>query len=182
MDLEDRPGVMDAKVTLLGDDRPIILDHKTSAYPYNKEAVLYDTQLALYAASEGCTQAGFVVMVKQINKNRRKVCKKCQFNGSFTRHKTCPQVINGNRCHGRWNESINPEVIIQMIVDDIPKRNMELVTNSITLCEKAISDGIYPQNLGTCGKFYGKPCPYLNYCWHGECTGLEVKPETKEKK
>lgn len=180
-DLEDRPGVLDAKVTLLGDNRPIILDHKTSARPYSPHAIMYDTQLALYAASEACTQVGFVVLVKQINKNRIKKCKKCGFNGSFTRHKTCPQETDGVRCHGRWNETTRPEATIQLMVNDLPQRNMDLITNSILQTEKAINDGIYPKNLTACGKIYGKPCPYLEYCWKGNGEGLEIQPERKKK-
>lgn len=177
-ELEGRPGVLDAVVTLKGHGK-LILDHKTSARPYASDAVKHDTQLALYASAEGFTQAGFVVLVKQVNRNIVKICKKCTFNGSFTKHHTCPQMINGSRCHGKWDESSSPEILVQLLVDTVPEHNKKIVVDSIQDTEKLIDSGHFPRNLGACGKIYGKPCPYIDLCWKGDYTGLEKKKEDK---
>lgn len=180
-ELDDRPGVLDAIVTLEGIGK-VLIDHKTSARPYRHDAVANDTQLALYANSEGFKTAGFIVLVKQINKNRVKICKNCNFNGSFTRHKTCPQTVNGDRCRGAWSESIRPEANIQVIIDEVPDINKTLITESIQETEKLIKAGSYPRNLEACGKIYGKPCPYIDKCWKRSDNGLirkEIKKDAK---
>lgn len=178
-ELDGRPGVLDAIVTLKGIGK-VLIDHKTSARPYKSDAVLSDTQLALYAHSEGVTKAGFIVMVKQIQKNRVKICKKCGFNGSYIRHKTCPETVNGNRCHGAWDEKVSPEATIQVIIDDVPEMNKILITSSIHETEQLIKEGRFPHNLGACGKIYGKPCAYIKKCWTNDDEGLiVVKKEEK---
>lgn len=178
-DLTDRPGVLDAIVTLEGVGK-VLIDHKTSARPYRSDAVLSDTQLALYAHSEGLTKAGFIVLVKQIEKNRVKICQKCGFNGSFTRHKTCPQTTNGERCRGTWTETTDPEANIQVIIDDIPEINKTLITDSMEQTEELIKAGQFPRNLGACGKIYGKPCIYIDKCWKNKDNGLVYVPKEKK--
>lgn len=185
-ELDDRPGILDAIVTLEGMGK-VLIDHKTSARPYKPTAVVSDTQLALYAASEGLTKAGFIVLVKQIQKNRVKICSKCSFDGSFTRHRTCPKTVDGIRCKGAWNETLAPEAQIQVIIDDIPPLNKELITTSIKDTEALIEASTirdsygkivetrFPRNLDACGKIYGKPCPYINKCWKNEENGLQRK-------
>lgn len=180
-EIEGRPGQLDAMLNIEGFGK-VLVDHKTAARPYRSDAVVGDTQLALYAAHEGVTQAGFVVLLKEIQKNRVKICRKCGFNGSYTRHKTCPQVENGNRCHGTWDETIRPEASIQIIIDDIPDINKKLITESIDDTEKLIKAGHFPKNLSACGKIYGKPCPYINKCWKNDESMLEYKIEREVKK
>ena len=178
--LRDRPGVLDCVLKLRGNGT-VLIDHKTSARPYKDNAVTSDPQLALYAASEGYEKAGFIVMVKEIRKNTKKICKTCNFNGSFTRHATCPQTVNGKRCRGEWDKSFSPEGQIQLIIDDVPKVNKDLIQESLSQVEAGIKAGIFPRNLKACGKMYGKPCPYINKCWKNDEIGLECK-DKKEKK
>ena len=180
-DLHDRPGVLDAVVKLRGYGR-VLLDHKTSARPYQPEAIVSSTQLSLYARDQRIKKIGFAVLVKQIQKNTKRVCTVCSFDGSWVRHKTCPQVTNGTRCSGAWNESYSPKANVQLMVEDFNPDIGELVHASMSEVEKGIEAGIYPRNLGACGKMYGKPCPYIDYCWKNDKTGLEIAPERKEKK
>jgi len=183
--LHSRPGVLDAVVKLRGYGR-VLLDHKTSARPYDQDAVAHSTQLALYARDQKIEVAGFVVLVKQIRHNTKRLCVSCGFNGSHVRHKTCPEIINGTRCGCAWNESHNPEAQIQLIVNNVPAINGELVESSISEVEAAIDLKLFPRNLKACGKIYGAPCKYIDYCWKKSKTGLEykeeVKPQTKENK
>lgn len=172
--LEDRPGVLDAIVKLKGIGR-ILLDHKTSARPYRKNAVVVDSQLALYAASKGVSKAGFVVMVKDIQKNTEKICKSCGYDGSGRQFKTCNKTVNGLRCNGSWDVTVNPEANIQVLYDEIPQINKDLVEESISQVETAIKNKIFPRNLKACGQIYGKPCIYQKKCWTNNESGLYYK-------
>lgn len=180
MALPTRPGFLDAVVTLKGYGK-VLIDHKTAAMPYQDDAVTKDTQLALYAQGIGIKRAGFVVLSKRINKNKTKICASCSFNGSFTRHKTCPKMVNGTRCHGTWKETVSPEGSIQVIIGDVPEINKELITESIELTEEAIKCGKFPRNLSACQKMYGKPCPYIKKCYENSDDNLEQATERKRK-
>lgn len=177
-ELDGRPGILDAVVELKGHGK-VLLDHKTSARPYDRSAVLNDMQLALYAHNQNIELAGFVVLVKNVNKNLVKICKKCSFNGSFTKHHTCPQMVEGDRCRGAWQESTNPEIIVQVMVDKVPDLNKKLITDSINETEQLIQCGVFPRNLNACGKIYGKPCVYIDKCFKNSDTGLVIKKESK---
>jgi hypothetical protein len=65
------------------------------------------------------------------------------------------------------------------MVEDSSETVGKLTHDSITEVEKGIQHGVYPQNLKACGKIYGQPCPYINYCWNNDKKNLEVKQETK---
>lgn len=178
-DLENRPGVMDAILELKGHGK-VLIDHKTSSRPYHPDKVKTDTQLSLYAADQNCVKAGFIVMVKEIQADTQKICKSCSFDGSNTRFKTCPNEINGSRCHGSWNETIKAKANIQLLIDEVPPTSKNLVKNSIAEVERAIKNGIYPENVKSCGLQYGKPCPYINYCWFNDKNGLEYTKKEKK--
>jgi hypothetical protein len=182
-DLQSRPGVIDAIVKLRGHGR-VLLDNKTAARPYQPDAIAASTQLALYARDQQITKVGFAVLVKQIQKNTVRTCLSCSFDGSLVRHKTCPNIVNGLRCHGEWDESHSPKAVVQLMVEDIPSNLGELAHDSMCQTEKAIEHEVYPRNLRACGKVYGKPCQYIDYCWKGDDSMLEYKEETpkKEKK
>jgi hypothetical protein len=178
-DIEGGPGVLDAIVDIKHYGT-VLLDHKTSGRPYDRDAVKGSTQLALYASREGITQAGFVVLVKNINKDVKKTCIKCGFDGSGRQHKTCFNEIKGNRCNGAWIEEVKIDPIVQLIVDDVPARNMQLIEESISDAEYNIEHGKFHRNLEACGRMYGKPCPYFDKCWNNKETGLEKKDENKK--
>lgn len=180
-ELHGRPGFIDAIIRLRGYGR-VLLDNKTSARPYRDDSIANSTQLALYAQDQGVTKVGFVVLNKQISKNTKRVCNDCNFDGSLVRHKTCPNIVNGKRCHGDWTETHSPEARIQLLVEDLPPINKQLIEESITEVENGIKNEVYPRNLKACGKIYGKPCPYINYCWKGDASGLELAPKTKKEK
>jgi hypothetical protein len=177
-ELSDRPGVTDAILRLRGHGR-VLIDHKSSARPYAPDAVINDTQLALYAKNQGCDKAGFIVLIKEIDKQIKRTCVKCKFDGSYIRHKSCPNEINSIRCHGDWRESTSPKAKIQLLIDTVPEINKEIVEASLSQVETAIQQNHFYRNLKACGKQYGKPCPYINFCWHNSKDGLECKKEDK---
>jgi hypothetical protein len=173
--LVDRPGTPDAIVKLKGHGL-VVLDNKTSARAYNPDQIQWDTQLTSYAASKGLTKGAFAVMIKDIGTLVDRVCQKCKYNGSRVRHKTCPNKVEGKRCHGNWIETSRPVAQVQLIVDDITetaKNNMDASLADVT---KLVESGCFYKNLSACGMIYGKPCVYSNYCWKGDKTGLRYSP------
>lgn len=175
--LHNRPGFIDAIVKLRGHGR-VLLDHKTSARPYDIDAVKNDTQLALYCKDKGIAKAAFVVLIKQLNKKTVRTCTSCAFDGSGVRHKTCPQDVNGKRCNGNWNERHDPEVNIQILVEDMPETTTNLVDESIRSVEAGIQAGVFPRNLKACGRIYGAKCPYYNVCWSNNKEGMKIEPKS----
>lgn len=179
-EIEGRPGVLDAIVEL--DGQKVLLDHKTSSYPYKRESVPSSTQLALYSGNIGVDRIGFVVLLKAINKNKIKTCKKCSNRLEFSQHKTCPKIIDGNRCHGDFSVELNPQGVVQLIVNEVDPNLIKIVDESMSQVETGIANKHFPMNLTACGKIYGKPCQYLNFCWKNDKSGLVYKKENKEKK
>ena len=172
-EIEGRPGVLDAVVEIPGHGK-VLLDHKTASRPYKKGAVHASTQLALYSETEGIDKIGFVVLVKQIEKNKVKTCTSCG-KKTFTQHKTCAKIVNGERCHGKFEIEVDPEGVIQLMVEDVEPNTKAIVKESMEEVERAIENKVFPRNLKSCGKLYGDACPYLEYCWYKNKDGLEEK-------
>ena len=126
-------------------------------------------QLAGYEATVGC----YIVFNKTVKKNRVKTCSKCGNDGTGKRHKTCDATVEFTRCGGEWNETIAPEIVPQVIIDEIPDHVRTMVAEAYQETEKLIETGVFPRNLNSCGKQFGQPCPYINLCWNGDMKGLK---------
>jgi hypothetical protein len=153
----------------------VVLDNKTASRPYASDAVKTSVQLTNYADLIGCDKAGFIVIQKALKKNRVKVCSVCEHNGSGTRHKTCAKEVDGKRCGGHFNEWIQPEAVIDVIIDDVSERTKELTRAVFQDVEDGVKKEVFPMNLNQCRFVYGKPCPYINKCWFNNEEGLENK-------
>jgi hypothetical protein len=155
----------------------VILDNKTSSIEYAEDSVITSPQLSLYMhALHGqykTRKAGYIVLRKQIKKNRVKICSKCGHDGSSTRHATCANTIEGKRCGGQWDETTSPDVDVQIIIDEIPERTEDIVLDNYDSVTHAIKAGVFPRNLQSCKNVYGGPCPYFNLCYKNLNTGLE---------
>lgn len=177
-------GVLDLKGDLGFGEMPI--DNKTASRPYMQDAVSKSTQLAIYSKVTGNTKAAFIVMDKTIRKNRIKVCATCGHNGSGGRHKTCDATaLNAEqkleRCGGEWTETIQPEANIQIIVGDVSPQLQDITLEALSETAQLIKAGYFPRNLNACDNQYGRPCPYREYCWRGDSTGLEVQTKRESK-
>lgn len=171
--LHSRPGFLDAIVRIRGYGR-VLLDHKTSSRPYDNNIIKSDTQLALYAKDQGIEKAGFAVLIKEIDTQTIKTCTKCGFVATSGRHETCSNTKDGKRCYGTWEEKHNPRAKTQLIIDDIPEINKQLIEDSILQVEQGIASGVYPRNLKSCNSMYGKKCPYFDKCWNNDSRGLQI--------
>lgn len=171
-------GYIDIVAEVEGHNEPIVLDLKTSAMEYEDDAVLTSPQLTLYthAVSEkyNTRKAGYIVLNKNLIKNRKKICGKCGYDGSGGRHKTCANEIEGKRCGGEWNETVSPEVYVQFLIGEIPKQTEDLVLENIDDISAAIKMGHFTRNLNVCHNTYGGPCDYLSLCYKGSMNGLKV--------
>jgi hypothetical protein len=176
----DFVGVLDLVIDLEGHGE-IPADNKTASRPYEQDSVSRSTQLALYSKVTGKDKAAFIVMDKTIRKNRIKICSVCGHDGSGGRHKTCDSEKTGSRCGGEWNESIRPEASIQIIVDNVSAKVQDLTLEALSETAQVIKAGYFPRNLNACDNQYGRPCPYREYCWRGDSTGLRTETSKGKK-
>lgn len=158
----------------------VILDNKTSAMEYEKDSVISSPQLSLYLhmleEKYSTRKAGYIVLRKQVIKNRKKVCKTCGHDGSGGRHKTCDAIVDGSRCNGEWTETIDPDIAVQFIIDEIPEQTEMLVMENIDGINHAIKQKHFTRNLNSCHNHFGGKCPYFNLCYKNDMTNLkEIK-------
>jgi hypothetical protein len=169
-------GYIDIVAEVEGHNEPIVLDLKTSAVHYEEDSVVTSPQLSLYvhAVSEKyqTKKAGYIVLNKNVIKNRIKICKKCNHDGSGGRHKTCNNDIDGVRCNGDWNETVSPEVYVQFLIDAIPEATENLVLDNIDDINTSIKTGHFTRNLNACTNTYGGVCDYINLCYRNSMKGL----------
>lgn len=155
----------------------VIVDHKTSAMEYDQDAVLTSPQLSLYMhileQEYNTRKAGYIVLRKSVVKNRKKICSVCGHDGTGGRHKTCDKEVAGKRCGGDWNETIDPDISVQIIVDDIPPLTEQVVIENYDETNKAIKSGTYPRNFNSCSNTYGGPCAYKGLCFKGSMRNLK---------
>ena len=174
-------GYIDIVAEVEGHAEPIVLDLKTSAMEYEHDAVLTSPQLTLYthAVSEkyNTKKAGYIVLNKNLIKNRKKICSICEHDGSGGRHKTCANEVNGKRCNGNWIETVNPEVYVQFIIDQIPEQTESLVLENIADINAAIKSGHFTRNLSMCTNTYGGLCDYIDLCYRGKMDNLVQQGE-----
>jgi len=162
-------------IARLSDDRIYLLDHKTSSMEYSKDSAAKSTQLILYnylcQDEYDLDGVGFIVLGKNIWKQKTKVCNKCGYNGSGENHRTCPNMNNNQRCHGEWVTTINPKCFINIVLDAINSKIEELVLDTFDGVNRQIKNKEFVPNLDSCirGKL---KCAYYNLCHSGDKTGL----------
>lgn len=173
----------------------LLLDNKTSARDYEEDSAARSPQLISYfhkAKEEfGVEAVGFIVLHKNIQKNKTKFCHKCGFNGTESRSKTCPQEFPGKvikrnkevdgmvRCDGEWKVTINPECYMQIIVNRVTEAAEDLVLSTFDDASEGIKKGHYYKNLSQC-KQGSIVCPYFAKCWSG--SDEDLIDTTNEKK
>ena len=178
-------GKADFVIKVFGYDKPILVDLKTAARPYSRNSVKESEQLALYfyylknSTSPDMERAAYLVLNKQIKKNRKKTCLKC---GHITegREKTCAQGTKKDRCNGDFLVDITPECVIQYVHDEI---DAEFIEANIDKFNKFVDHLIaeeFEENWEGCSNYYGRPCPYFKYCHEDQCMEGLIKKENKD--
>lgn len=180
-------GFADAVVNIIGYDKPVIIDFKTASRPYEQDSAATSVQLSqyLHVLSEkydNTRTVGYVVFLKNISKNKVKVCSKCKHDGSGTKFKTCNQEINGDRCGGAWSEVSRPKAEMQIIIDEIPQTFEHFVIDNIENVNKAIKSDIYVKNINSCfDNGFGRSCEFVGLCHKGSIEGLTKVQKREEK-
>jgi PD-(D/E)XK nuclease superfamily len=159
------------------DEHPLcILDNKSTSRPYDNDSARNSEQLALYLhalESEFPTRmVGYIVLNKKVRKNKTKICQKCGVDGSTTAHKTCNNMIDGVRCHGEFDITIDPEIDVQIIVDEMPESVEQTVLANVDTVNTMINDKVFDKNEKSCNNWYGKQCPHFGLCHGGSMKGL----------
>jgi len=191
IELEDEDGnkvtgLADFIIKIHGYDNPILVDLKTAGRYYERGSVKESEQLALYFLYLKNTKyptmerAAFLVLNKTIKKNRTKTCRKCG-NVTTGREKTCAVGTGKNRCHGEFDEVINPEVNLQYIHDEIPQDFIDATVEKFNITLAGIKAKNFEPCWEACDNYYGRRCPYYEYCRSGDMTGL-IKKEDNEGK
>lgn len=156
----------------------ILFDIKTSAKFYEEDAARKSIQLHLYnmflQEKYSINSIGFLVCQKSLKKNRVKICSLCGFNGTGGRHTTCPNKRNGERCGGKWNETIAPEAYIQVIISKPSKAFTQMVVDNLDAINYNIQHNVFYQNLNNCKRGKRK-CDYYDLCHNGSMEGLTRK-------
>lgn len=147
------------------DGRLLLLDNKTSSFRYSAEDARNSSQLSLYhyviSEKYPIDGIGYIVLNKNINKNRLKTCKKCG-NITDTRHETCNAMIDGKRCHGEFHITINPTVDVEFIIDQIDPDVQEQVIQMFDEANNGIAEGKFAtEHTQPFGKF--GPCEYFKW-------------------
>jgi hypothetical protein len=171
-------GYADAVVKLKEYNKPVVLDFKTASRPYSDSSVQYSVQLSQYLHSlsskyENTRYAGYVVFLKNIVKNRVKICSSCGFDGTGAKHKTCNNEVNGKRCNSDWKETLSPKAEMQIVIDEIPESNEHFIIDNIDNVNRALKTGIYTKNVNGCfDNGFGRPCEFQKLCWNNDQTNL----------
>ena len=169
-------GFVDMVLEYEGYDKPIIFDLKTASQPYDEAQLETSEQLTLYAAMKGneynTDLVGYVVLCKNINKEKEAFCKKCNYikNGS---HRTCNSLIEGVRCNGEWDEKtvLNPKV--QVLIEQKTPDKINMLLNDVSNIVLAMKHNIVYKNSSKCDNWYGNPCPYKKACWKNDTSDLK---------
>lgn len=159
------------------DGKRYLLDNKTSYMKYDFDSPMKSQQLILYhhAAKDEykLDGVGFVVLYKAIDKNKVKSCSKCHKNGTGQRHKTCDaEDDHGERCNGAWNEKIDPECKIDILLSPVTQAAENLVIETFDRANEGIKKQIFTPNLFACKINEAIICQFVDLCWKGKDDGL----------
>lgn len=164
----------------LEDHGVVILDLKTAAMEYETLQTLTSQQLGIYASILGSEvnsyKVGYIVLLKNIEKDRIKICKVCGHKGEGS-HKTCDAMKADEptkRCNGEWDMKLKLSGKVQILTETLTEENMQAVLDTVSGVTHAIKEKLFYRNSNSCLDFGG--CPYLNYCFKGDAKGL-IKEE-----
>lgn len=147
------------------DGKVYLLDNKTSSFAYSKDDARNSPQLSLYhyvvSDKYKIDGIGFIVMDKNINKNKVKKCKGCGVINKG-RHDTCPELVNGKRCGLNFEITIKPSVDLEFIFDKIDTEVQNKIIDIFDEANNGISNGVFAtQHNPKFGKF--GPCDFYKY-------------------
>lgn len=185
-------GYSDAVVSIIGHDKPVVIDFKSASRAYELDSARNSVQLSQYLHILGpkydTRNVGYVVFLKNINKNKTKVCASCDHDGTGSRARTCDKTIvfiedfrpnrcihisgSNYRCNGIWKDTIKPKADMQVIIDTIPENFENMVIDNIEAVNHGIKNNVFVKNLNVCHNIYGRKCEFFNKCHKSTDNGL----------
>lgn len=166
------------------DGSVILFDNKTSSREYDSDSAGTSQQLISYYYNNkeqfNITAVGFIVLHKGIKKNTVKTCTKCGKISDSNRVKTCAVEVDGKRCGGAFEETMNPECYIQVIVNPVTEHAEDLVLATFDEANSGIKQGNFYRNLLAC-KNGSMICPFREYCWKGNTEDITVLEEREKR-
>lgn len=181
-------GFIDFVFKWKGIDKPVIFDLKTAGREYEEDAVTKSPQLSLYVYSvsanyQDTRTCGFIVLNKNINKNKKKKCSVCGNDGSGGRFKTCDAITSTDakgkdvRCNGEWIETIYPKAKTQILINEVSEVLVSRVVENFDEVNKGIKAEVFPRNFQNCIKYGSIKCSFYEKCHANSDVGLTVKKE-----
>lgn len=175
-------GVIDMVLKLKGYEKPIIFDLKTASKSYTQEQIDFSDQLTLYAAMEGhkynTDQVGYVVLSKNINKEKESYCGSCGHKKQG-KHRTCNNQVTKDgatvRCNGEWQDKVLLKPKVQILIQSKSEKEIQRVLDEQINIITAMKNNTIFKNTSKCTSWYGGICPYKKLCWEGDATGLNKR-------
>jgi len=164
-------GYIDMVVTL-DDGKKYVLDLKTSARKYDENAANESPQLTLYAYHEGVEDIGFIVLYKNIAKDKTRVCTSCGKQEMNNRVKTCSNLVSDKRCGGELGEEVIRRAELDLILGRVNSRLAESVISNFDIINQQVKHGVFYKNFDSCSNWYGGDCPFKRLCFSGDDSGL----------
>ncbi len=156
-------------VVELDDGKEYVLDLKTSARQYDDNAASESPQLSLYAFHEGIDNVGYIVIYKNIAKNKVRTCVKCNKVEDNARVSSCSNTVDGTRCKGDFSEVLDPEAKVQLITSPVNENYTKAVIENFDTVNSLVKQGIFYRNFDACSNWYGGLCPFKDDCLGGNC-------------
>lgn len=150
------------------DGKTYLLDNKTSSYRYSKDDARESPQLSLYhyviCEKYKLDGIGFIVLNKNIKKNKLLTCQLCNQGTYNHRLKTCNEKHgdDGDRCNGEFTIQLNPSVEISYIFDEIDPVFQWKVIEMFDEANTGISNKAFSKTHNPKFGPYG-PCEYFYY-------------------
>jgi len=183
-------GYADLVVRWKGYDKPIVMDFKTSSPDYKSDSVRTSPQLSGYVLGlserfENTKLGGYIVLNKNIVKNKIKICASCFYNGTGKTHRLCNNEIENSmmentrtsRCNGEWIETFTRSVKSQVIIDETTEDFTQKTLDNYDFVCKNVKAGEFPQNFGSCIRYGISKCDFYNLCHEDKMDDLEKKSE-----
>lgn len=175
-------------IATLQDGSVVLMDNKTTSKMdyYDDDSPATSPQLISYYFNNreefGINAVGFVVMLKQIIKNKVKTCTLCNTVAEEgARHKTCAVEttpgVKKSRCNGEFIVTMNPEAAIKIFVSPVSEAAENLVLTAFDEANNGIENKQWYRNLTVCKNIYGSPCEFFNICWKGDYSGVIKKEQ-----
>jgi len=171
-------GKLDMVLDYEGYDKPIIFDLKTAARPYTEAQIELTEQLTLYSAMVGkeydTDLVGYIVLVKALGRDTDEFCSECNYTKD-SRHRTCNNIINGERCGGKWEKRVKLRPQIQVMVKEKTKADIDALLLDYGNIIHAMKEKIVYRNQDKCNNWYGSKCCYYGACYKNDFSKLRKK-------